>query len=54
MRNQIYDDVVTDAWVEFASEGDDGRCYDDSDGIVPSGTCTFIASYVLHIIHNLK
>lgn len=53
MRYQIYDDV-TDAWVKLASEGDDGRCNDDSDGNVPSGTFTFIASYLLHIIPNLK
>jgi len=50
----MYDDVVTDAWVELASEGDVGRCNNDSDGSVPSGMCTFIASYLLHIIPNLK
>jgi len=44
MRKYIYDDVVTYAWVELASKGGDGRCNDDSDLSVPSGTCTFIAS----------
>jgi len=48
------DDVVTDTWVELASGGDDRRCNDDSDVSVLSVTCTLIASYLLHIVPNIK